>query len=176
MDKRTLGVMLIIVGILISAFVFIAKEREDRYIDTIISETDSCYLEDGTCLHEDRDFSVYIIGWIISAGILILGIYLFVFDISDKTLADQNKIVAEALKESKKNDEFKAFLSAFSDDEKNVLSAIREQEGISQSTLRFRTGLSKTALSLMLKSFEEKNLISRKEKGKTKQVFLIRKF
>ena len=38
------------------------------------------------------------------------------------------------------------------------------------------TGMAETALSLMLKDLEEKDIISRKESGKTNQVFLRKKY
>jgi uncharacterized membrane protein len=95
-------------------------------------------------------------------------------------LQEQHREISHALKEAKietkQKDEFKAYLSAFSDDEQKVLLAIREQEGIQQSTLRFRTGMSKTSLSLMLKSLEEKGIISKKESGKTNKIYLRKKF
>ena len=59
---------------------------------------------------------------------------------------------------------------------KDVIKAIKENEGITQSTLRFKTNFSKATLSQHLKKLEERKFISRTPKGKTKQVFLVKKF
>lgn len=180
MNSKQAAIMLIIVAIILSGLVSIYKTREDFYIDAIIQDTGSCYLNDGTCLHEDRNLNVYVIGWIVSGALLMLGLYFLLIDKTQKILAENQLKVSSALNEYKKTesekDKFSAFLAGFSDEEQIVLKAVKEQDGIKQSTLRYRTGISKTSLSLILKSFEEKEIISRKKDGKTNQVFLRKKF
>lgn len=176
MNQKVIGSILIVISLIMATFVFLVKAKEDNRIDSYIQEHGSCYLEDGTCLHEDRDWSLYIGGWVLSAAVLALGMYLLIFDKTQKALADQQIQVSSALKEAKEKDEFKAFLSGFTDDEQKVIKSIHEQEGIHQSTLRYRSGLSKTGLSLMLKEFEKKGIITRKQSGKTNELYLRRKF
>jgi DNA-binding MarR family transcriptional regulator len=181
MNQKQIGIILLVVGIIIACLVYVAKVREDRAIaQIIIAQGGSCYLPDGTCLHEDRDYTPFIIGWIVSGALLILGVYLVLFDKTQQALADHQRLVSTALEHAKRHDkekdEFHAFLSAFSPEEQIVLRTIREEEGITQSTLRFKAGLSKTGLSIMLTDFEKRGLISREPKGKTNQVFLRKKF
>ena len=73
-------------------------------------------------------------------------------------------------------DAFDAYLAAFEPQEQLILKAIREQDGILQSTLRYRVGMGKASLSLKLAEFEKKGIISRKEKGKSNQIFLRKRF
>ncbi len=181
MNQKRIGVIIITVGILLALFVYIAKIREDNYINSIIKiQGGSCYLADGTCLHNDRDFTLYILGWALSAALFSLGIYLIFFDKVQRVLAENQLKVSSALehivKTEGEKDKFEAFLSSFNDEEKSILKAIKEQEGIKQATLRFRTGIAKSTLSLILKSLEEKGIISKRATGKTNELFLIRKF
>jgi DNA-binding MarR family transcriptional regulator len=181
MNQKQIGIILIIMGVLLSTFVYVAKVREDGMISLMIQQQGgSCYLADGTCLHDNRDWSLYIAGWAFSFATIIFGLYLIFFDKTQQMLAEhQVKVSAalgEAAKKTGKEEKFKAFLAGFNEDERKAIGAIHEQDGILQSTLRYRTGMSKTALSLMLKSLEERDIISRKESGKTNEVFLRKKF
>ncbi len=180
MNQRQIGAALILIGIVLSVSMYFVKLNEDMYIEDIIASTNSCYLTDGTCLHADRNYVPYIIGWAFSFAAIILGVYLFFFDKTQSALAQHQEMIASALRDAKKEgttkDVFNAFLSGFSKEEQEVLKAVREQDGIKQSTLRYRTGMSKTTLSLMLKSLEGREIVSRKVSGKTNEVYLRKKF
>ena len=175
MNKKQIGIFLVIIGILLASFLFFAKQREDAYIDQIIQQQGGiCYL-DGVCLH-DQEFTSYFFGAIPIIAIIILGVYLFFFDTTEKQILKQHKEVTSALNEAKSRDEFQAYLAGFVPEEQKVLKAIQEQEGIQQSTLRYRINMSKTSLSLVLKSLEERGIITKKEHGKTNILFLVKKF
>ena len=179
MNQKQIGSALLIIAILLSVFVFIAKSREDAKTNLLIKQSGTCFLGDGTCLHEVSLWP-YIFGWSLAGALGALAIYLLLFDKTQEKLAEHQKEVSSALRDAKKfekeKDEFEAFLSGFTEDEQKVLKAIKEQDGIQQSTLRFRTGMSKAALSLMLASLEEKGIISKKESGKTNEVYLRKTF
>lgn len=175
MQPKTLAFTLILASIVLAGTFYGFKLQEDKYIEaTIASNQGSCFV-DGICLYESRSWVWYIIGWSVSAFLLGWGIYLYFFDKSQTEFKEYQQKVSASLAEAKKTveetDKWKAFLSGFTEDEQKVLVAIKEQDGIQQSTLRYRTGLSKATLSLMLKNFEEKGLISREEAGKTNKVF-----
>jgi uncharacterized membrane protein len=180
MNQKQVGIALIIAGVLLAGMIFSLKMQEDTRINMIIQQQGTCFLKDGTCLHATQNYTLFIFGWILSVGLVILGVYLIFFDRTQQMLAQQHLEVSSALKEAKKQekdkDEFHAFLSGFSADEQAVLKAVKEQEGILQSTLRYRTGMSKTTLSLLLKSLEERKIVSRKPAGKTNMIFLIKHF
>ncbi|MBW2966535.1 MarR family transcriptional regulator [Candidatus Woesearchaeota archaeon] len=169
MDNKKLGIIILIIGIILASVVYIIKIREDYVINKIIEQEGSCFLDDGFCLHADRNTTFYIIGWIVSATIIALGIYLLFFEKSQKviisTLEKQKKIQTQ-------EEKFDILLKGLTEDEKKVIKAVKEQDGITQQTLRLRTDLHKSKLSIILDGLEKKGLITRKEKGKTKQVFL----
>ncbi len=180
MEQKHIGTILIIIGILLAGLVYVVKVREDNYIKLVMKQDASCFLEDGTCLHADREIMIYVFGWSMAVVMLLMGVYVGWIDKSQKVLAEHSRKVSGALHKAKveerKKDEFAAFLAGFSDDEKKVLLAVKEQDGIKQSTLRFRTGISKTGLSILLKDLEEREILSRKKSGKTNEVFLQKKF
>jgi uncharacterized membrane protein len=180
MNQRQIGIALIIIGVLMAAFVTVAKLREDSHINAYVAKEKTCFLDDGTCLHAASGSLFYIFGGVISAAIIILGVYLVFFDKTQQMLATQGLEISAALKEAKvqekAKDEFGAYLAAFNPDEQKVIKAVREQDGIEQSTLRYRTGITKSSLSLLLQSLEGREVISRKPAGKTNKVYLRKKF
>ncbi|RJQ17304.1 hypothetical protein C4573_04600 [Candidatus Woesearchaeota archaeon] len=179
MNQKQIGMIVILLGILLGIFVYAAKVRSDNAAEALTAATGSCFLEDGTCLHESGS-TFFLLGGIIAAALLILGVYLFFFDKTQTLLVKQHAMVSTALKEAKKHekakDEFKAFLSGFTDEEQKIILAIHEQEGVQQSTLRYRLGMSKATLSLLLQSLEKKDIISKKAEGKTNKLYLRKKF
>ena len=180
MNQRVIAVTLILAAVVLAALLVVVRARSEATIDLLVeSRGGNCYLDDGTCLH-GRDNWLYIVGGGVVAALLVLGLYLLVFDRSARLLNEQHREVSQALKEAKlherQRDEFAAFLAGFTEEERKVLLAVKAQDGIKQSTLRFKTGLSKTTLSLLLKSLEERKIVSREEDGKTNKVWLQKKF
>lgn len=180
MDQKQIGLILLLFGVIFAIVILVLKINEDTYINHIVAETGSCYLSDGTCLHEDRNITMYIIGWAFSGVLFVTGLYFGFFDRTQEHLMHHQQTVSAALRKAKqeerRRDEFNAFLSAFSEQEKNAIRAIKEQDGILQSTLRYRTGMSKTSLSLLLKSLEERGVISREPYKKTNKIHLKKVF
>ncbi len=169
MDNKKLGIILLVVGLVLSIAVYMVKVTEDSMINKVVVDQGTCFLDDGTCLHADRSLLFYFVGWGLSGIIVALSLYLMIFEKSQKeiisALADQKNI--------KVNEEkFDILLKGLTAEEKKVMKAVKEQDGITQQTLRLRTDLHKSKLSIVLDGLEKKDLISRKDKGKTKEVYL----
>jgi len=111
--------------------------------------------------------------------IFALGFYLLFFNKSDReTLIENGRLEKNRSSEENKSadDKFSLLLRPLDENERKVLMSIKEQKGITQSTLRYRADLSKAKISQILMDFEKKNLIERKAKGKTYEVFLVDNF
>jgi len=179
MNQKQIGIIVLVIGIIMMGFSFFIHERNKAIADYVLNSTGACILADGTCLHETAN-TLPVIGWIISGGLLLLGLYLVFFDKTQQKLAAHQVQVTQALenasKHEKERDEFTAFLSGFTADEQDVIKAIKEQDGIQQATLRYRLGMSKASLSMLLQSLEKRGIISREEEGKTNLVYLRKKF
>lgn len=177
MNQKQVGAIVLSFAVLLGVILLFVNLQQNMYINELVNARGGeCILDDGTCLHADRNGVVFYGGGVLAIALLTLGLYLIFFDKTQKLLMQQHTEVASALQDAKERDEFKAFLSGFSEEEKKVLEQVKEQEGITQSTLRYKTGMSKTSLSLLLKKLEEKGIISRKESGKTNEVYLVKKF
>ena len=174
MNQKHIGIIVIILGLLLSGFVYTFKLQADYAANQVLEETGTCITEQG-CLHEKNN-NLFLLGMVLSVSTFVLGVYLIFFDKTQQQLAEHQVKVSTALKEAKQKDEFGAFLAGFKEDEQKVLKAIRDQDGIKQSTLRYRADMSKTSLSLLIKSLEERKIVYRKPDGKTYQVFLKKQF
>jgi uncharacterized membrane protein len=185
MNQRVIGIALIVVAIVIAAGTYIANHRAEQTIQVVVNETGTCFLNDGTCLHSETN-TFTIIGYVIAGLLFLVGLYVSIFDKTKEKLEKHSQEVEKAVSEVHKvkediakkteKDEFEVFLSAFNRHEQLILKSVKEQDGILQSTLRYRVGMSKAALSMKLKEFEEKGLISRKIEGKTNKIFLRKRF
>lgn len=170
MENRFIAIIIAVIAILLAASVLMMKTKEDAHIEMFVEDKGSCYLDDGTCLHKDRDLTLYIIGFALSGILLVVASYIGIFlkDKRNVKMKEKSDIAQEAETEK----EFQAFLRGFSEDERKILKGIRKEEGITQSTLRFKTGLSKAHLSGILRMLEKKEIVARKPKGKTYELFL----
>ena len=111
------------------------------------------------------------------AFIFALGFYLLFFNKSETSrYNDALEKINEEKTQKSTEDKFNLLLRPLDENERNVLTAIKDQEGITQSTLKYRANLSKAKVSQILSDFEKKDLIARKAKGKTYEVFLTGNF
>lgn len=167
MDNRKLGMILLIACIFLGVLIFTFNEQIKAQTETSCECTDM--QEGGFCpMEEQTPWQTYF-GIILTSAIAALGIYLLFFEKSQKaiisTLEKQKQIQTE-------EEKFNILLKGLNSDEQKVIKAIKEQDGITQQTLRLRIDMHKSKLSIVLDGLEKKGLVIRKEKGKTKQVFL----
>jgi len=167
MDNKRLGVILIVICILLAILIFSFNQQINKQAEASCSCSEM--EENGICPHEQK------VNWPTYAGIILLscvfalGIYLIFFEKSQKAIIST---LEKQKQEQTEEERFEILLKGLDEYEKKVINAIKEQDGITQQTLRLRTDLHKSKLSIVLDGLEKKGLIARKEKGKTKQVFL----
>lgn len=169
MDNKKLGIILVVFCIFIAVVYYNFKSEINEM--NVASCTCDAMQSGGICSATDHVhlYTKDYISFAIIFSVFALGLYLLFFEKSQKeiikTLENQKKIQTE---EEKLN----ILLKGLDKDEQKVIKAVREQDGITQQTLRLRTDLHKSKLSIVLDGLEKKGLIARKEKGKTKQIFL----
>jgi len=167
MDNKKLGIILILVCLILGLLIFTFDRKLNEQSDSACS----CEFMDsgGVCPAEDHPHWQTYLAIILLSGIVALGIYLIFFEKSQKeivsTLNRQKQIQTQ-------EEKFEILLKGLNEEEKKIIKAVKEQEGITQQTLKLRVDMHKSKLSIVLDSLEKKGLITRKEKGKTKQIFL----
>jgi len=167
MENKIIGTILIAVCLVLGFLIF-------TFNNTLNAQAEaSCNCvemqESGVCPMENHTPWQIYLGIILISGIAALGIYLIFFDKSQKEIV---KILEKQKHIQIKEEKFDILLKGLNNDEKKIIKAVKEQDGITQQTLRLRTDIHKSKLSILLDRLEKKELIARKEKGKTKQIFL----
>ena len=64
MDQRNIGIFLIVVSIILAGLFYIIKLEQEITIQTITTlrgDPTDCFLEDGTCLHQQQS-KIFVIG------------------------------------------------------------------------------------------------------------------
>ena len=171
LSRRHLSILLIILGLAVLIATFSLKAAEDRLIEQTVEREGTCFLDDGTCLHDDRPWAAYITAWLAGGILIAIGTYHGLIERGKQDAAKHHEKIVQDLEEAKKKDELNAYLAGFDDQERLILKTIHDQQGILQSTLRYRTGMSKAALSHLLGKLEDEGHLRREKKGKTNQVY-----
>ncbi len=165
MLNKRLGAVLLVMSVAVSAVVFGIMVKLDT-----LGQKAGCWNMASDCVKIQQYFSFSHIVVGIMAFVFSLGVYLIFFSKGEeaiiKRLEDEKKMKIEG-------ERFGILLKGFDEFERKILTAIREQQGILQSTLVLRVSLSKAKVSQVLQELEKKNLIRRKQKGRTNEVYFV---
>lgn len=162
MNKRLLGILLILLSISFAFVTLKFKGSEDFLSEQIIQLNEgSCILENGFCLHNDRDYSNYYLGVFSAFVLLILGaVSLYEFYYAKPVIANSEKV------------EIKMPLD-LDNDEKILFNIIKENNGsVYQSDLIKKTEFSKVKVTRILDRMESRKLVERKRRGMANIIIL----
>jgi len=167
MENKKLGIILIIIGLFLGIFLYgIVTDLQEQNKNMQCTPSQEC-------IPLEKNISYSHIGIGIVVAIITLGLYMLIFNKS-------SEIIFKRLEEEKskqiKEERFTLILSLLDTNEQNVLTIIRDNPGITQNTLHIKASVSKAKLSQVLTNFEKKNLITKKVKGKTCEIYQKRDF
>ncbi len=166
MDNKKLGIILIIIGLAVGGvFLYFTSNL------SVQSRELGCFANQD-CLGVERALSFSHIAVGIFSFIFALGIYLLIFNKTDKVDRSIIKKLEEENKQKIEDMKFEIIMKALDPFEQKVVKAISEQDGITQNTLRLRLDMSKAKLSYVLQELEKRGIIKRIEKGKTLAIYL----
>ena len=176
MDNKKIGISVIFVGVLFIIVIILFKMQITELADFLMKTSNgTCFLADGSCIHEKSDFP-FISGISIAIFTIGFGAYLVFFSRAAKSFEDMNKKILSEVKAEKDKglgeEKFKILMQGLGEEEKKVITSVKDQDGISQSTLKYRTDLSKTKLSMVLAQLEKKGLVTKVKNGKINNIYL----
>ena len=168
MLNRRLGAVLIIVSVLVSSVAFWIMNQLET-----LGQKAGCWNMASDCVKIQQYFSFSHITVGIMAFFLSLGVYLIFFSKGEEAILrrleeEKNKKIGE--------EKFSILAKGLDEFEKRILIAVREQNGITQNTLALRVNLSKAKVSQVLQQLEKKELIRRKQKGKTYEIWFVENY
>ncbi len=170
MNAKTLGTLIIAIGIAMGVLVGLFKYNTSRIIDQQMELSGGTCFENGVCLHQQYAFNLPTYAGIILAVLTIaLGVYIIFFARTQQAFLET---INETRKQGKGEEKFSIILKALSPEERLAMQKVREQDGITQTTLMLRTDLSKTKLSFVLSDLEKKGLIKKVKEGKINRIHM----
>lgn len=165
MDNKKLGITLVIISVIFGLAAFQVISKYSASSSQMMCMTAPGCANIGSVLN----YTHLAVGVLFS--LLSLGVYILLFN-SGSTEAILKRLEDE--KNTKISDgRFTLLLKTMDPNEQKVLNSVKENEGIGQNMVTIKTGLSKAKVSLILSSFERKNLVKREPNGKTYSVYLL---
>jgi len=173
MNAKTLGTLIIAIGITMGVLVGLFKYNTSLIIDQQMELSGGTCFENGVCLHQQYAFNMpTYAGIILSVLTIALGAYILFFARTQQVFLETIKETRRQGKEEKGEERFAIILKALSPEERLAMQKVREQDGITQTTLMLRTDLSKTKLSFVLSDLEKKGLIKKVREGKINRIHI----
>lgn len=161
MNQKHIGIVIIFIALILFILtIFIHLQVEDHYIEMMLNlENDTCFLPDGTCLHENPYEWMFVVMYFLEGILIFIG-------------GRIGFLRNDTIQYDRKRREFEQYLKGFNADQKRILKILYDHDGIWQSTLRIKSGMSKAKLSQVLQELEDRGHIKKEKKGKTFEVFL----
>lgn len=160
-NKKTIGAIMLIFGILIIVLTITFKVQKDAMVHAVSSNTQSCFLNDGTCLHTDFSDSPLYFGFSLATAVIAYGVFLLA---SRESENDHKRV-------KRKSDS--KMIKELPEEEQKVMNLLHKNEGsIFQSDIVKELNITKVKATRLLDRLEGKGLIERKRRGMTNVVLL----
>lgn len=175
---KILGFTVVIATILLVIFTLrytqSLEEQRNATVQQLMSmpQYAECKYDQTTCPQAEQTIVMPDITGLLLAFLgIILGVYLIRSDSLQRGIVQQLEERKAGIAQEERKD---IIMSILTKDEQTVVRSVMEQPGITQATLNLRTDFSKAKLSSLIKELEERNVLTRKQKGRTKTVHLKR--
>ncbi len=158
LNYKTVGLVILIASILLSVVIYLYTKSMIAISNELHKD---CPLPEGICPYKRSVPAESTIGFIITFGLGLFGLYLIFSDLDSKK---ENIVESEKVKE---------LVKSLEGDEKSVCEKIKESEGyIFQTDLMNKTGFSKVKVTRILDKLETKGIVERRRRGMSNVVVL----